>query len=214
MRLPLLLLACFSFATSLAQNAQEILNKSIAYHDPNGEWKSLKAIFYFTETRPNGPDRKTVFTIDNSRNQHTLNRNDEEIYEASGSNVKVLKGKGDIERGKTLRNYYLYIWGLPMKLMDAGTNLSSKVTSQTSEGVVCYVLNVEYEKETWSYFIDAKTYQMRAYGFKKKDGSNQEEYISLEGEIKVGGMSLPKARSWYDMPKRKFLGTDTLDKVE
>jgi hypothetical protein len=207
----------FSFALSIstqAQSAQEILQKSIAYHDPNNEWKSLKSTFYFTETRPDGPDRKTIFTLDNARNEHTLNRNNEEVYEIKGPTVKVVKGSGASDKGLTLRNYYVYLWGLPMKLNDQGTSLSSNVGSKTVEGKVCHVLTVKYEKETWTYFIVKNFFALQAYGFKKTDGTGKEEYISLKGEANIGTMRIPKARSWYDMPTKKFLGTDTLEKAE
>jgi hypothetical protein len=208
----LLLIVSLSLAGT-AQTAKEILDKSIQYHDPNGEWRTLKATFYFTETRPNGPDRKTVFTINNARNEHTLNRNDEEIYEVSGAQVKVVKGDKPAERGQTLRNYYLYLWGLPMKLLDANTPLNNKVGKKSIDGNASYVLTVNYEKEDWTYYFDQKSFQLIAYGFKKKDGSGQEEFVALKDEIKVGNMRLPKARSWYESPANKFLGTDILDEI-
>ena len=214
MRKYLFILSLFSSLLVIAQTAQSILQNSISYHDPNGEWKTLKATFIFKETRPDGPDRKTMFTIDNARNKHTINRNDEEIYETDGSIVRVVKGSGNQERGKMLRNYYVYLWGLPMKLMDQGTSLSDKVGKKAIGEKQCFTLTVEYEKETWTYYIDQKNFALRAYGFRKNNGSGQEEFIQLEGEVLVGNMKLPKSRSWYDMPANKYLGTDTLESLK
>ena len=55
---------------------------------------------------------------------------------------------------------------------------------------------------------------MIAYQFIKTDGSGKGENIYLEGEVKVGTMRIPKARSWYTIPNNEHLGTDVLVNVE
>ena len=101
-----------------------------------------------------------------------------------------------------------------MKLMDQETSLSDKVGKKVIDEKLCFTLTVEYEKETWTYYIDQKNFALRAYGFRKNNGSGQEEFIQLEGEVLVGNMKLPKSRSWYDMPANKYLGTDTLESLK
>ena len=123
--------------------------------------------------------------------------------------MKVLLGDRDAERGKMLRSYYVYLWGLPMKLLDDKANIKI-AKSETVKGVDCHVLQMAYEKETWTYFIKKSNDQMIAYRFIKNDGTGKGENIYLEGEVKVGNMRIPKARSWYTIPDNKFLGTDVL----
>ena len=92
------------------QSTKEILQRAINYHDPKGEWKTLKATFEFAEIQPNGDERKTIFKINNVANSHYINRGDKEAYQMNGKNeVEVLLGDKDAERGKMLRSYYVYL---------------------------------------------------------------------------------------------------------
>lgn len=198
-----------------AQTPEEVLQKAVKYHDPMGEWKSLKATFIFSETRPDGEDRKTILELDNSKNWHKINRNNEEIYEVNGAGeVKVLKGENDAERGKTLRNYYVYLWGLPMKLLDKGTPMANKIITRNIDGIKHIGLEVTYENETYTYFFDLSNFRMVAYQFYKNDDTGIGEFISLKGEEKVGNMRIPKERSWYELPENKYLGTDILTEAK
>lgn len=198
---------------SNAQSAKDILQKTINYHDPNGEWKTLKATFEYNEIQPNSTERKTIFKLNNAANSHYLNRGDKEAYQVNGKyEVEVLKGDKDADRGKMLRSYYVYLWGLPMKLQDKGTELLDEVKTENIKGTDCYKIRVKYEEETYAFFITKDKYQMIAYQFMKNDGSDKGENIYLEGEVQVGTMRIPKARSWYTIPENKFLGTDVLMK--
>lgn len=193
------------------QTPNEILKKAVNYHDPNGEWKALKATFSFTETRPDASDRNTTLELNNAMNWHKINRNNEEIYEVDGyGNVKILKGDKDEERGKTLRSFYVYLWGLPMKLLDKGTPMVNKIVAKKIDNKSYVGVEVAYEKETYTFFFDPLTYQMVEYQFFKNDDPNSGELIKLEGEVKVGNMRIPKERRWYDLSSNKYLGTDIL----
>lgn len=198
-----------------AQSASHVLEKSVQYHDPNGEWKSLRAKFTFKETRSSGNDRVTVLELNNAANWHKLNRDDVEEYEINGrEEVKVLKGDREAARGKLLRNYYVFLWGLPMKLLDQGTPVQSKTGREKVDGKDCITVNVNYEKEDYTFFFAKTDYRLVAYRFWKKDGSGQGEMILLEDEIQVGSMKIPQKRSWYELPENKYLGTDILTKVD
>ena len=194
-----------------SQSAKEILAKTINYHDPRGEWKTLKATFEYAEKQPDGVVRKTILKLDNAANSHYINRGDEEAYQVNGKyDVEVLIGDKEPERGKMLRGYYVYLWGLPMKLHDEGTKLMKEVTDENIKGTDCYGIRVVYEKENYAFFINKDNFQMVAYQFIKNDGTGKGENIYLEGEVKVASMRIPKARSWYTIPEDKFLGTDEL----
>lgn len=211
----LFLLALFVPLFLHGQTAEEILQKAAAYHDPNGEWKSLKATFTYKETRPNDDPRKTILTLDNPRNWHKLNRNDEEVYVVNGKGeVSIEKGDGDQARGKLLRNYYVFLWGLPMKLLDRGTPIQEQLETRKIKAIDCHGLVVNYEKETYTFYFSKKDFRMVAYQFFKNDDSGKEEIIHLDKEIKVGGMRIPKERAWYELPGNKYLGTDILESTE
>lgn len=214
MRLFFIVLVFQGFILS-AQTAQEILEKAIDYHDPDRQWKSLEATFSFKENRPDGADRRTILKLKNAENWHSLNRNDEEIYEIDGrGNVNFLMEKGDGDRARMLRSYYVYLWGLPMKLFDKGTPVDSKTTNRTIKGLDCYGVVVPYNKETYTFYFSKENYRMVAYQFFKNDDSGKGEMIHLKDEIKFKKMRIPKERSWYELPNDKYLGSDILETVE
>ena len=68
----------------LSQKVEEILKNTINYHDPNGEWKTLKATFEYAEKQPDGTVRKTILKLNNAANSHYINRGDKEAYQVNG----------------------------------------------------------------------------------------------------------------------------------
>ncbi|MEP5613032.1 MAG: DUF6503 family protein [Cyclobacteriaceae bacterium] len=188
----------------------QVLDKAASYHDPNGEWRSLSATLQFTETRPSGDDRKATIVIDNSRSYMKVDRNSENVYEVSNESAKVLKGEDDEKQALRMRNYYLYLWGLPMKLYDEGTPFDEDVEEDEIDGKKCNVLRVVYEEDTWYFYIDQSSGRMLQYRFYKDEEAGKGELIKLEDEIMVGQIKIPQKRSWYTLPEMKYLGTDIL----
>lgn len=196
------------------QNSTETLKKAIEYHDKNGKWMSLKGVFYFTETRPSGADRKTTLWLDNGRSWMKLNRNDDEVYEVSHDSATVVKGDKDQARGVMLRNYYLYIWGLPMKLLDEGTPMENQVSEEKVNGIVCSVVRVPYEKDIWYFYFSKASGKLMQYKFYKDEPNGKGELILLEDEYEFKGLRFPQRRSWYMLPEMKYLGTDVLIEIK
>jgi hypothetical protein len=123
------------------------------------------------------------------------------------------------ERGEMYRNYYTYLYGLPMKLRDPGTHIDPKVESRTFKGKEYLVLKASYDQEVgsdvWFFYFDPKTYAMEVYQFYKgePDGAGKDtgEYILLSGMEEVQGIMMPKTRAWYYNKDDKYLGTDILE---
>jgi len=115
------------------------------------------------------------------------------------------------------RDYYSYLYGLPMKLRDPGTRISPKVEKRSFHGKEYWVLEVRYEPEVgqdlWYFYFNPDTYALEAYQFYHDKDKNDGEYILLEGEDRLGGMRLPKIRTWYTNKEEKLLGTDTLQNL-
>ena len=208
----LLLLGCSIASAQLTP--QQVLAKAAHYHDPKNEWPILKASFHFTETRPEGEDSFSSMVLDNALTYMKVNMRGKESYEITVDSVKVLSGDKDPERGLRIRNYFLYLWGLPMKLYDAGTPFDSKVTTAEVEGITCDVIRVVYEKDTWYFSIDQKTGRMVQYKFFQDEKAGKGEVITLEGEIKLRDLTFPQKRNWFTLPEMKYLGTDILSRVE
>jgi hypothetical protein len=118
------------------------------------------------------------------------------------------------DRAKMYRDYYSYLYGLPMKLHDPGTRLSPEVKRETFQGNEYWVLEVRYDpdvgQDLWYFYFNPETYAMEAYQFYHDRSKNDGEYILLEGEQDLDGIRLPKTRTWFTNKEKKLLGTDTL----
>lgn len=203
----LMLIGTGSRAQSLT--AEEILNKSIQYHDPKGQWNSFNHSMDFVSERPNGPDRKSTVHIDNNKGLFRLTEEGNNMEVVMEDCATMPAGK-TCEQVKRTRNYYLYLWGLPMKLKDKGTKLDSKVNEEKFEGKDCYVLRVPYEEDVWFFYIDKSTYEMTAYMFYKDEKLKKGELIYLDEEVQIDKLRIPKKRKWVTTPDNTVLGTDIL----
>ncbi len=115
-----------------------------------------------------------------------------------------------------MKDYYTYLYGLPMKLNDPGTNLDPKTEKKTFKGKDYLVLKVTYDaeigKDTWYFYFDPTTYAMEVYQFYQDESKNDGEYLILKGLESIEGIKMPQTRAWYMNKDDKYLGTDTLSK--
>ncbi|MDX5340521.1 MAG: DUF6503 family protein [Cyclobacteriaceae bacterium] len=195
-------------------SGKEMIQKSIAYHDPEGNWKKLQATFVIQDSLPAGRNsRYYEFTLDNRNGQFTYQLEGLQ-YQVWGDSVLVLEGEIENERALRMRNYYTYLWGLPMKLLDPGTVLEDSVREEVLDGKSYRVVRVPYEKDIWYFYLDPDTYRMEAYKFYQDEPNQKGEIIFLEGEKEFGGMRIPQNRTWYRTETQEFLGTDRLLEIK
>ncbi len=222
--------------SSFAQNptAKDILEKSINYHDPNNNWKDYNGEFTVVMTTPNAAKRtsnikinlpKEYFSVTAKRDTitttYTINkgkcemRYNGKVVDSTKAELKNMS----CDRATLYKNYYTYLYGLPMKLTDAGTNLSNKVEKKTFKGKNYLVIKVTYDEsvgsDVWYFYFDPTTYAMEIYQFFKTDENGKEqkdtgEYILLSEEAVVNSIVMPKVRAWYYNKDDNYLGTDTL----
>ena len=194
----------------------KLIQKSIEYHDPKGQWQELNKVFYFADSRPGKPSRQYTVHIDLPKNYFKyINSGENLVYEVNGEDcVSSTAGSKYCERALMLRNYYGYLWGLPMKLMDPGTEIDKEYIVEDFNGVSSFVVRVPYEKDIWYFYLHPETYAVMAYKFYKDEEKQIGEIIYLNEEIIVGEMKIPAQRSWYRTENEEFLGTDFLLKTE
>ena len=210
---------------------QEIINKSIEYHDPKGILLEKATTLHLTETRPNGKDRKSTISIDIKKERFEMDQLIEEhkivstyskgiiSFSVNGSSEisDELKEKYRLkdDRLKMLRNYYQYLWLLPLKLNDAGTILNPTVKSTDFFGKKSLAIQVTYDAEVgndiWYFYFHPVTYALQGYRFYHDESDNDGEYILLNGETEFKSVRLPKERKWYTHKEDKYLGADILD---
>jgi hypothetical protein len=213
-------------------NADALLNKTIQYHDPNSLWNEFKASFFVTMESAEGSLRKSKINLDLKHSFFNLSvKVDENQWTSSidrgvcklsfnGSEVinpEIEKKFGlNCERALMYRNYYTYLYGLPMKLKDPGTIISPKVLEKTINDLSYWVLKVNYKPEvgsdTWYFYFDKNSYALKRYQFFHDESKNDGEYIILENELEIAGIRMPKNRSWYYNSDNTYLGKDILSK--
>jgi hypothetical protein len=215
--------------------SEQVLNNAIAYHDPNNMWNSFNSTFHVTMETPDAPNRESDIMIDNTVGGFYLKAvRDTTIveYKVRGGNCNITfngsttfteeEAKANnlnCDRAKMYKNYYSYLYGLPMKLKDPGTHISETVERKTFKDKYYLVLKVTYDEnvgsDIWYIYFNPETYAMEVYQFFKTDekgNQNNEsgEYILLSEEMIVNYIKMPKVRAWYYNKDDKYLGTDIL----
>jgi hypothetical protein len=217
-----------SFAQELT--GQQLLEKAIQYHDPNGNWETFNGTLQITMETPKNPDRVSTIKINlpqeyfyvkatrgEQTTEYTVEKENCMISHNGKSNLSddILKENNlSCKRANLFKNYYTYLYGLPMKLKDEGTIIDPKVQKKTFKGKEYLVLKVTYTekvgKDIWYFYFDPTTYTMEVYQFFKNESKNDGEYILLTEEIVVNDIKMPKKRAWYYNKDNGYLGTDIL----
>lgn len=222
-----LLTAHTGFAQAL--NASEILEKTITYHDPNNNWTQFNSTFQVTMATPGKPDRVSDITINLPKDYFKLvNTRDGDIttYTLDKGNcttsitdsIAQAGARTPCQTAALYKNYYTYLYGLPMKLKDPGATLSPTVEKVTFKKKQYLKLKVTYDEavgsDVWFFYLNPTTYAMEVYQFFKgePDGAGKDtgEYILLSEESTINEMKLPKVRAWYYNKDDQYLGTDTI----
>ncbi|MEM9362676.1 MAG: DUF6503 family protein [Bacteroidota bacterium] len=214
--------------------AAQLLDKAINYHDPHHQWKRFNATFHIVMETPKSSNRKSSIHLNLPKEVFELEVEKDGVqydYKFEKENCTTfLNGSRDIsederkkyrltcERGNMMRNYYTYLYGLPMKLKDPGTNLDSKVEKRAFKGKEYFVLKATYDQsvgdDIWYFYFDPSTFAMEVYQFYHDESKNDGEYILLKDLEEINGVKMPKVRAWYYNSNNTYLGTDILSKAK
>lgn len=216
-------------------NGLDLLEKAITYHDPNGNWNSFNGTLNITMETPNGSNRDTeviinlpkeyfhaIATKDSVTRKYVMDKGKCIVSKSDSlriTNASTKPNRSHCETTELYKNYYTYLYGLPMKLKDKGTIINEKVERKNFKGKNYLVLKVSYEKvvgnDVWYFYFDPETYAMEIYQFFKSDDKgnikkDSGEYILLSEIKTVKGIKIPKIRAWYYNKDDSYLGTDIL----
>lgn len=217
--------------------SQHIVASSIAYHDPNGVWDrgriqldvrtTYSAEFAERVGRKEAAVRLWLSPGEESFRYQKEVGEDVIDYKLNGELGSVaVNGSADIseedrERLRVgepsdYRDYFEYLYGMPMKLRDPGTNMDPMVQAAEFNGRDSWALRVTYDpavgEDIWYFYFDKTTFALIGYKFFHDESKNDGEYITFEGEIhsEATGMRLPKVRAWYYNADDKHLATDDI----
>ncbi len=222
--------------TTTPPTGAEALECSIGYHDPDGLWQSAQIELEIEGRQTDGTSRPTRIRFSNAlRSFEILTERDGAVIEGLMAEpdwdcVLTLDGSTEFsteerdryrltcERLAWLRDYYTYLWGLPMKLRDPGTRLDREVLADTFQGLPVWRMRVTYDasvgSDTWYFYLDRDTCRLAGYRFYHDETKRDGEYILLEGEVEVEGVKIPRRRSWYTNAEDRHLGDDLLVELE
>jgi len=217
-----------------AQTASEILRRSIQYHDPHGVWQQFEAELDITMETPDDANRHSLVSISRGTGHFEMRvaKDGVEIFRSLKNGNCEIQLNGQLtfsdeekeqygltcERAKMYRNYYTYLYGLPMKIEDDGARLDPVTQKAQFMEKTYWKLKVTYDEsvgsDTWYFYINPDTYALEVYQFYHDEQANDGEYIILTEEIDYRGMKIPKVRKWYMNADDKYLGADILNAVK
>ena len=229
-----LLLLTITEVQSQSLSAKEIIEKSIQYHDPDSKLSTGDYLFHFEESRPDGSTSHSKVRMAPHQELYELSysrKGTDIFYKVKGAEVAfaangltqlseavIKENRLSKERGQMMKNYYLFLWHLPMKLNDPGTILHEQVKRKKFDNKEALELKVTYEEEVgkdiWYFYFHPMNYKMIGYRFYHDENANDGEYILLEGEVDIDNIKLPATRKWYTHKEDKYLGTDKLVRLE
>ena len=237
MRPFLTLLICLLFSSlTIAQELTptQLLERSMAFHDPDSKWTKSQFTLVVDMEIPGRPVRSSEIVINNEKGTFDLsvvqsgNLLQWSLDGLDSAEMKVnfrtpTAAEADslsltADRARRWRNYYCYLYGLPMKLTDNGTNIQDGVMQTTFMGKDVLALKVTYDEavgsDVWYFYFSPDTYAMVGYRFYHDEAKNDGEYIVLDGMSIHNGLRIPKDRTWYTNAEDKLLGTDMLVSME
>ena len=212
-------------------SGKELLKNAINFHDPMKNWIYFNGSFIVKMITPDQKIRESFIEIDlqnelfnmsvkkdQNKTLTVLNKSDcKIIFNGSERFSKEDKEKHRLtcENAFKMKNYYTYLYGLPMKLNDPGTILDPIVKRKKFKGKEYLVLKVDYEEsvgdDTWYFYFDPLTFAMEVYQFFHDETQKDGEYILLDDLEEVSGIKMPKIRSWFFNKNDKYLGKDILN---
>ena len=219
------------YAQESQLNARALLQKSIAYHDPQGNWMHFQGTIYLRGSLPRRSPNYSVITFHNERDIYKSTRkiNGKMITGGVSQGACFAQVNGDshlsaesvetynlgCEEILKMRNYHLHMLGMPMKLMERGIQINPKVRLVFFGGSPCYEISVKYlksaVKESWKYYFHPETYALSGYRFSPDDSEKHStgDFVLLEEELEIHAIKFPKVRRWYNS-NHTPIGTDEL----
>lgn len=193
--LSILLYACDSTAPS----GQEVIEKSIAFHDPTAQWSDLQQKISVRSdfVYPDSAFYDLVIGLDNpNRRVSYTNTTLAQRVDFTDSSCLVVTGNSTCDQAAWTKNFYHFILGLPMTLKNDEAVIDDTVVQVSFNDTPCHRVAVDFEKEKWHFYFSQEDDHLVGFAFNKNFEIKAEE-IRTEGLIDIDAMKFCKARSWW-----------------
>jgi len=209
----------------------QLLDRSLAFHDPLNQWPSLQMELVLKMEVPDRSPRTSKVLINNRAGTfevsyvvqgHLLNYKVDQVdsgmvyadFQLATNRTTIDSLDLTADRAKRWRDYYTYLYGIPMKLKDEGTFIGEEVNKEYFNGQDVWSIRVSYAPEVgediWYFYFHLETYAMVGYRFYHNEDANDGEYIVLDEMEIRNSMRIPKNRYWYTNEGSRFLGADMM----
>ncbi|HKK79456.1 MAG TPA: DUF6503 family protein [Phaeodactylibacter sp.] len=210
-------------------SANEVLRRSLQFHDPAEAWGQQNLRFIIDEPRVGFPERQSIVVLGMADDYFEILRSYDGVpvlrhlspdscystvegERVSAADTAVMARYGlQCERTEGFRRFYRLLNGMPMSLFSPEVSLNEGVTEVTVGEAPCYRitarLNQEIISEAWFFDFDQRDYRLRGYGFANEEAG---EYLRIDGLVRIGQMQLPRMRHWYSQTDSTYLGSDIL----
>jgi hypothetical protein len=219
------------FSQGISQN--NVLDKSIAHHDPENNWTKTTISIHIQEPRPQTPLRYSELTLDLGSGTFDLTRAYEpgivsRIISETGEPTILLNGSADIDeeiveefrldpsRNSGYRGFYKMMIGLPMSLQDEIVSEVVEMGSGMFHGIEVHVvrakLNESLISDEWEVYFSKEDFSLKGLQFIHDDPESEDELIVFDGSFSWDGITIPRFRHWYLADSEEYLGTDVIVK--
>ncbi|TXB67884.1 DUF6503 family protein [Phaeodactylibacter luteus] len=206
---------------------QEVLRKSLAFHDPAEQWPQARLKLTLAEPRIGFAERVSRVQLDQQRGRFELLREYDGLPVAriltKDSCYSLINGQPvtdtalinqyrlQCERTLGYQGFYELLTGLPMTLFTPDVALGPDTRALPFAGSPCYEISARLNNpvisEDWVFYFDQATFQLRGFGYAAAEGG---EYLEIDGLAHIQQMQLPRMRHWYSRADSAYLGSDIL----
>ncbi len=196
------LTSCGSQVIEKKLSSDEIISKSIDFHDPHQSWCTFHATMNFESSfswNDSIPEHMEL-TFDNKQQYFNYLNHDRKVdlhyYPDSCSKAST---NGDCGGYSWTYGFYPYIWGLPMKLQDPGIKPEKEFRKMVFNNESVYEVQVNYKAENFWFYFNDDDFQLEAFKFIKNDTTGKGEIVVLKNLKEVNGIKFPQHRTWLHL---------------
>jgi len=211
-------------------NAEEVIHKSIQFHDPNKNWGSLNLKLHIQEPRIQVPLRFSEVYLNQLENTFKMNRSREShiatyTIDKEGNNTVLLDNETSTdstqiakyflapERCFSYRKFYQTMYGLPMNLFDISERIE-KVEQRLFNSIACHAVYIELKEaviaKKWIAYFQQDDFSLVGLQFMNEEHAEDSEIIYFDKTITISNVIIPRMRHWYSTSDSTYLGSDII----
>lgn len=216
--------------------AKDLILHSIAYHDPSSNWANFKSNIEIKtdlwkkeggiqkSTRTLFFDRyQSVFKMHSFRDgielKGAINRDtcySEPLSEIPAEKAEKFKSVLGCQGITFYKDYFTYLIGLPMNLLDTNAIIDNTILERTYNGIKYDVVRVTYEpldkNRPWYFYFNKNNHAFELCKFTSRENENKGgEYIIYNHKKNMQGMKLSGQIVWlYNTPSLDTLAVEDL----